>query len=345
MLARPMLLRALPLGALLACLVISGCSRSAGAPPASASYLFCFWNVENLFDDLDQARGKTDDGYDNWFARNPDLLRKKLYHLAAAMLKLNGGRGPDILALVEVESPRAADLLRHELNRLLPDETLHYQHVVMKEVKLGRHIAPALITRLPVRPGQTRLLGSNLRILETHLQVHGQNLVVVTAHWTSRVSDKTGQDRARYADQIHGAYRAMALANPEVDYLLAADCNDPPDADSITQHLHATGDRSAVLHASAGTPLFNLFADKSPKDYGTHYYRGWKLYDSLFISPGLLNDQGWSCDPRSAHTVNGLYQPSDRTRKPWSFGGEKTLGDRGTSDHFPVCVRLRVTPR
>jgi endonuclease/exonuclease/phosphatase family metal-dependent hydrolase len=327
--------------ALFACL---GCSRSADAPAAPESCLFCFWNVENLFDNQDDRRGKSDEVYDNWFAHEPELLQKKLHHLAAALLKLNAGRGPDILALAEVESPLAADLLRRELNRLLPDESLHYPYALMKEVKVGRHIAPALITRLPVRAERTRQYGRQLRILETHLHLHGQPLVVVASHWTSRVSDKTGEDRARYADQIYGAFHAMYQANPQVDWLMAGDCNDPPNADSITRHLNATGDRDLVRQPASMPSLLNLFADKPARSHGTHYFRGWHIYDSIFISPGLLDTDGWSCDVESAYAVNGLYRPGDRIRKPWAFGSPKYRGERGTSDHFPVTTWLQVKP-
>lgn len=335
---------ALALFALFAGMVLAGCSRPAQAPATPDSYLFCFWNVENLFDDVNQARGKADEGYDNWFASNPDVLQKKLRHLAAALVKLNGGRGPDILAVAEVETPRAAELLRDELNRQLSDEALHYSHVLMKEVQVGRHIAPALLTRLPVVADRTRQYNRNLRILETHLLVHGQPLVVVASHWTSHLSDKTGQERARYADQIYGAYRAMVESNPHVDWLMAGDCNDSPNADSILQHLHATGDVAAVTQPSTLPSVLNLFADKPAKSYGTIYYRGWKVYDSIYVSPGMLDERGWHCETDTVHTVNGLYEPSDRRRKPWPFGNPKFQGERGTSDHFPVTVRLRVSP-
>src|SRR5262245_14823368 len=121
------------------------------APLPEGKYLFCFWNVENLFDDRDDGRGEADREYDEWFARDPDALAEKLRHLCDALLRLNDGRGPDILALAEVESLRAAERLRDALNDRLADPALHYRHVLMKELAGGRHIAPALLTRLPVR--------------------------------------------------------------------------------------------------------------------------------------------------------------------------------------------------
>jgi endonuclease/exonuclease/phosphatase family metal-dependent hydrolase len=333
-------------------ILASGFAVGCGArfqPSGAASpedYLFCFWNVENLFDDQNDGRtsNEADKEYDGWFARDGHALRLKLDHLSSALVDLNEGRGPDILAVAEVEGPRAAELLQQALNSRLADPALHYSHVLMKDLAAGRHIAPAIITRLPVKKDRTRLHGSHLRILEGRIVVNGQELVVLASHWTSRQADESGKQRAKYADQIYGVCQAMYLSNPKIAVLVCGDFNDPPDADSVTIHLHATGDTRAVLDSREGLKLLNLFADKDPLAFGTHYYhRRWQIFDQIVVSPGLLEEQGWSCDRQSARTVNTLIRPGDRTHRPWRFGGEHDRGPRGYSDHFPVTVRLKVT--
>jgi endonuclease/exonuclease/phosphatase family metal-dependent hydrolase len=306
-------------------------------------YLFCFWNVENLFDDhLDGRENKGDKEFDTWFARDPAALQLKLNHLSDALIRLNGGRGPDILAVVEVETRRAAELLTEALNRRLDNPDLAYKHVLMKDVNGGRHISPAIITRLPVRGDRTRLHGSRLRILEGHVDVDGHDLVVLASHWTARVTDEDGSHRAKYGDQLYGVFRAMATNNPAVDLLICGDFNDPPDAPSVVDHLHATADRR-FLTAGGAPRLLDLFGDKDAQaGFGTHYYRKWYIFDQIVVSPGLLDREGWSCDPDSAQTVNRLVRAGDRHHHPWRFGGEHDRGERGYSDHFPVTVRLSV---
>src|SRR5690242_19528601 len=108
--------------------------------PAAApkEYLFCHWNVENFFDDKNDGRtGPGDKEYDALFAERPELLKQKLARLTEAILKMNGGKGPDILSIVEVESLRAAELLQQALNNQLPDKALHYENILMKEVSGG----------------------------------------------------------------------------------------------------------------------------------------------------------------------------------------------------------------
>src|SRR3954468_24820910 len=85
-------------------------------------YFFCFWNVENLFDDQDDNRTtKGDKEFEGWFAQEKDALKQKLDNIAEVVLGMNGGKGPDILCLAEVESGRAAELVQQTLNARLKD--------------------------------------------------------------------------------------------------------------------------------------------------------------------------------------------------------------------------------
>jgi endonuclease/exonuclease/phosphatase family metal-dependent hydrolase len=348
MLTRSRRIALLALSAVLtaALLTAIGCTRSGSAAAVhSDGYLFCFWNLENLFDDHADQRTGADHEYDAWFARDPAALKLKLDHLCDALLRLNNGRGPDILAAVEVESLRAAELLRDALNQRLADPALHYQHILMKEVRAGRHISPVILTRLPVMGNKTQLHGRGLRILEGHIVVNNHDLVVLATHWTSRVTDEHGEHRAKYGDQVYGVFKGMHRSNPAVSMVVCGDCNDPPDAPSVTQHLHAVGNLGQVRTASPSEPLlFNLFADKDAEaGFGTHYYAGrWYIFDQLAVAPSLVGGGAWSCDVGSAQTVNNLARPGDRHKRPWRFGNPHDKFERGYSDHFPVTVRLHV---
>jgi endonuclease/exonuclease/phosphatase family metal-dependent hydrolase len=331
---------------------LAGCARTTepvpapGATPAEpggpAKYLFCFWNVENFFDDkLDHRKGPGDREYDPWFANHPEILKLKLKRLTDALLKLNDGKGPDILAVVEVESRRAAELLQEALNARLSDENLHYRNILMREVAGGRHIAPAILTRLNVERDRTRLLGSRLRILEGHIRVNGHPLVIIASHWTSQLDKGSEKGREHYARIIYGRVRAMVEANPKADVLICGDFNETPDAPAATEELHATGKVEEVLRTGGELRLLNLMAGKDPQRYGTHYFRRWLIYDQLVVTPGMLDDRGWSCVPDSVRTINSLHRPNDKQRRPWKFGSPGTAS-HGYSDHFPVTVELNV---
>src|SRR5262249_59823852 len=114
---------------------------------------------------------------------------------------------------------------------------------------------------------------------------------------------------------------------------------------TVTKHLHAGGDQELVR--SGREPLLlDLFADKNANRFGTHFHRQWFIFDQLVISPGMLDDRGWSCDPDSVSTVRTTLKERPHGQAvPWSFGTEhdrKSSGQRGYSDHLPVTVKLRV---
>ncbi len=337
---------------------------SSTAPPAAAGtnpdgsgeYLFCFWNVENLFDDRDDKRRPVDEEFDNPFAHDADLRAEKYDHIASALLRLNGGKGPDVIACVEVESPRAAELLKDTLNRQLDeakaDPGLKYTQVAMIDLDAGRHIAPCVITRLALDPDRTRLHGRLLRVLETHVVVNGHDLCLVASHWTSQLRQKDGSEggggRERYAQIIYDAFLRVVRKDPKADFLLCGDFNDTPDAEPVTRTLHATWDRVSVTPDADPPLLLDLLARKDPKEYGTHWYNGKPLiYDHVCVSAGLLDTQGWSCDPDSVRVpTGGLTHPGATRREPWRFGSPRNppRGGRGYSDHFPVTVTLKVAP-
>jgi endonuclease/exonuclease/phosphatase family metal-dependent hydrolase len=309
--------------------------------------LFCFWNLENFFDDTDNGhRTEPDRSYDLWFANKPEDLKLKLDNLTRALLHLNDGKGPDILAVAEAENERAVELLRDHLNKGLKDESLHYKNILIKDPKGGRSIMTAILTRLPAEKDRTRLHGRRLRILEGHVQVNGHDLVIIASHWTSRVSDKEGEGRDRYAEIIYGRYRAMYKSNPKVDFLVCGDFNDTPDEESVVKHLHAIGDANKVKESDADDPLmFDLFTKFAEERKGSHYYRGkWMMFDQIVVSPGLLDDTAWTVEPETAKIISDYTTYTEGRSKghPHPFGNENFKGKRGTSDHLPVTVRLKV---
>jgi endonuclease/exonuclease/phosphatase family metal-dependent hydrolase len=356
-------MRLVLLCALLLVLFVSlgGSDRSGSADkdkPATASqegYLFCFWNTENLFDDQnDGLKNEADRPYDSWFSRDDKARKQKYGNLARVLAGMNGGKGPDILALAEVESERSVELLRDALNERLKDPELRLKHILYKDPAGGRNIATAILTRLPVIADRTRLSSNKrLRILEGHVKINNHDLVILATHWTSRVSDE-GAGRAKYGDLIYGIFHRMYRANPNVDLLVCGDFNDNPTDDSVVKHLHAVGEIDRVKAGGEEPLLLNLFTkmyeenEAAGKKVGSHFYRGKAyIFDQIAVSPGLLDPTGWWCDPKSAqiYVAEGM---ADRKGAPIRFGNEKDrvpLEERGASDHFPVTVRLTVSRR
>ncbi|MFO0930345.1 MAG: endonuclease/exonuclease/phosphatase family protein [Gemmataceae bacterium] len=316
-------------------------------PPRARTYLFCFWNVENLFDDrVNPKLEKVDREFDDYFAKNREALEKKLDRLTEVLLgpEVNGGNGPDILALAEVESLRAVELVRDALNRRLRDKALHYRTAVYRDPQGGRSIATAVLSRVPVDEKRTRLLGRYQRILRVHLLAGRSELVVIASHWTSRVSDKAGRGRSGYARQIHDDFVNAYRSNPAVDYLVCGDFNDTPADPAVVNDLAATGDLKRVLGLTRqDRPLFyNPFAELAQKGKGTHAFGDRPfVFDQVCLSPGLLDGEGWSYVNRSA----AIIEKFTFRGRPDRFGGpadRRPWRNRGASDHYPVTIQLRA---
>ena len=324
-----------------------GNPSSAPESTGPKTVVFCLWNMENLFDDQDDRRRYPDEEYDSWFVKDPRARARKYERLTEALLRFNSGHGPDIIVGNEIESRRAADLLKESLNSRLPAEAARYEYVAMEEIDAGRHIAPAVISRYPVK--DSKRLGKRQRILEVVVTANGHDLRVVASHWTSQLSDKGGEEgrgRSGYAHVIYDEYRDAIRDNPKVDFLVCGDFNDSPDADSVANQLHVTGDASAATPTADPPRLFGLLAGKSPSEYGTHFYKKPLIYDQIAISPGLFDDSGWGYIPNSVTVpTTGLMRQGSSGRRPWRFGSrtDDALG-RGYSDHFPVLATLKVAP-
>jgi endonuclease/exonuclease/phosphatase family metal-dependent hydrolase len=326
--------------------------RPSTSAPSSApesigakTVVFCVWNLENLFDDRDDRRRFPDEEFDQWFVRDPASRLKKYERIAEALIRLNGGVGPDIIAANEVESVRALELLRNHLNDRLPAEVTRYDHLAMVELDAGRHIAPGFISRYPI--SGARQLGHHQRILESRVTVNGHDLTIIASHWTSHVSDR-GNDESRgrfaYANTIHATFADAKRANPSVDFLVCGDFNDTPEAKSVSRNLNVTGDAALVTSDSSPPRLFGVLSGKPPSRFGTYYYDRPQIYDQIAVSPGLLDELGWSYIRDSVQVpTDGLTRGGSFIRRPWRFGSPRddALG-RGYSDHFPVLVTLRV---
>jgi endonuclease/exonuclease/phosphatase family metal-dependent hydrolase len=321
-------------------------------PDGTGTFSFVFWNVENLFDDKDDNRREVDEEYDNGFAKDAKLRQEKLDHLATALLKMNDGIGPDIIACAEVESVRAADLLKATLNKHLDDAKadpkLKYTQVVMKNLDAGRHIAPCIITRLNVSHAYTKLHGRDLRILEGRIVVNGHELVIIASHWTSQLKQDNGgngeKGRNKYADTIWDVYAPLMKKNPKTDFLVCGDFNDSPEAAAIVEGLNTTSDITKVVPTANDPKMLNLMAGKPADKFNTIVFSGKPLiYDHICVSPGMLDKEGWSVEPASIKSVSDGLTRTAR-RDPWRFGnpGSAPVGGRGYSDHFPVSVTLKL---
>ena len=151
-------------------LIIAGCDRPANPDSDSVSISIMAFNVENLFDNEDDP-GKDDKAYlplaekqsaqhkdacntievNNWRDQclnwdwNDDILDQKLSAIASGILQVDNGKGPDIIALQEIENIAILERLRTEYLA-----AANYEPAILIEGEDERGIDIAFLSRLPI---------------------------------------------------------------------------------------------------------------------------------------------------------------------------------------------------
>jgi Endonuclease/Exonuclease/phosphatase family len=147
-----------------------------------------FWNLENLFD-LSSSETALIHEFTPDRGWTEDVINKKIENLAVAIKLLNGGHGPDLLGICEIENERVAQRLVDRIGRSDYqiaqyndgpdirgiDTSLIYSTKVFRFVNANSH---NVYLRYPTRD-----------IFHVHLEVieNDAALDVIVNHWPARV--------------------------------------------------------------------------------------------------------------------------------------------------------------
>jgi endonuclease/exonuclease/phosphatase family metal-dependent hydrolase len=239
------------------------------APASTPTELMLMqYNVENLFDPADDPL-KDDDsftpkGRDRWTEAKLD---QKLRQLARVIGFVNGGRGPDVLALQEVEN---IDVLKRLCSEHLGG--LGYKEPILVEGPDVRGIDVALLTRLPLAeaavdggpavrahdPSRETWRKKSRLILEAALDAGaGRTLTVFAVHFPSRRGGAAAeQERAEAASALRERAKALLAVDPDAEVVMAGDFNDGLRDHPIREVLKAAGDPAAAVASTADDPVF-----------------------------------------------------------------------------------------
>jgi predicted extracellular nuclease len=307
---------------------------------ADEFYIAC-WNVENLFDLEDNPKVALDEeftpaGPKQWTA---ERLERKLKNLATVISKMNGGRGPDVLGLCEVENRKMVERLVDQLAPL----GRKYE-IVHQDSPSDRGIDCALV----FDPNVFALADSKFHfvdaentrdIVEVRLRHDEADLFVFVNHWPSRKNEEW--QRIKAAEVLRKRLDEIVVADPKADIVMMGDFNDEPENVSVKDHLRAVTN-SENLPPGA---MYNTMASIRTAGKGTFVWDdAWQLIDQVIISPGLLDRAGYHWKPYSTERIEFpevLSRPSDAGTIARPLGSYTIDGyqENGYSDHLAVgCV-------
>lgn len=308
-----------------------------------------FYNLENIFDTIDQA--DVDDaeflpnGANQWTG---DRYWSKIKNMSEVIAQIGDEMtpgGPMIIGVAEIEniSPledlcKSAALAPSGYAPILiegPDKRgvdvgLLYQKNKFKVVnaKSYRLINP-LDTGWKTRD---QLLVSGIH--------DGELMHIIVNHWPSRSGGekRSAPLRNMAADLTRKICDSLLTADPNAKIVVMGDLNDDPDNKSLIEHLKAKGNKDKLKTGELFNPTYNLF--KKDGIGSLAYNDSWNFFDQIIVS------QAWLGDDKSTfkfHKVK-VFNKKFITQKDGRYQGYpfRTYAggvyQNGYSDHFPSYI-------
>ncbi|MEL7463145.1 MAG: endonuclease/exonuclease/phosphatase family protein [Pseudomonadota bacterium] len=331
-------------------------------------HFIAFWNLENLFAPADFPRpealarkiGRDLEGWDE------ALFRRKLAQLAAIIGQMNGGAGPDILGVCEVEN----EYVLTELTAVIEAACGRDYRVAHHDSELDRRgIDTAFIYDAAKfdAPPETlfshfvlRRTGTRDIFQATFRSRAGNEMVILCNHWPSRsggAAESAGFRATAGETLAYWHQRIRQEVGDDAAIIALGDFNDEPYDPSITFNALATRERGDVERARSAPRFFNMswrYLTQRAIDNrgneraidGTLYFRGnGNVFDQILVSKPLLTGDGsFSAREETARIELIPEMISHRVSEgPIRFGlprgeVEENVNPDGYSDHFPVSI-------
>ena len=358
---KPVLVLLATLLLLSACATVTPRDVSSTASDATARVTVMTFNVENLFDNVDDP-GKDDKAYlpikakqsqdhidacneitvDRWRDEclnldwNEATLRHKLTVLADTIRQVDGGRGADIIALQEVENLEILERLRTEH---LGD--LGYLPAILIEGSDLRGIDVAFLSRLPLAkapslhplalPDFPDREGDTRGVLQADfLLPNGAVLTGFSVHFPAPFHP-TGMRVAAY-----GHLNRLLAALPEHHHAFAAgDFNTTSREDAEKKMLD-----------NYARPAWSIAHDLGCKACeGTQYYArddSWSFLDMILFAEARGGNTTAHIRAESVQIANRNPAQVSRRKTPERFSAARRTG---VSDHWPMIATIELAQK
>jgi len=308
---------------------------------AKAKFDLMSYNVENLFDTIDDPNKADEDftptGKLQW---NTAKYYEHLNHTVDAITN-KGTNFPAIVGLIEVENGTV-------LNDLVNTSFLKgkgYQ-VVWYEGPDERGIDVALIydskrvsivESRPIPVVLESVSDPNTRdILKVSVKVGSEDFHLFVNHWPSRRGgqDESEMHRLKAASVLRKEVDQILSVNLKANIICMGDFNDFPSNKSVHDVLQAGVSNEHSV-------LFNMMSDFEALKKGTHFYKGeWSPLDQFMVSYGMFDNK--CIDVNSYEVVSYdfiMYTSKDGVKSPARvYVGDSYKG--GYSDHLPILMHV-----
>lgn len=292
-----------------------------------------FYNVENLFDTVDDPATMDDEFTPTGRYRYTDkVYRQKLHNIATVIGELDA----TLVGLAEIENNTVLKdlVVQPELKKHSYKYAWH-NSPDPRGIDVALLYDPAHFKVLYTEAIPVRMKGLATRdILYVKGILDGDTVHVHVNHWPSRGEGLKESIPKRRAAAIitEKNIRSILAANPKAKIIIMGDMNDNPGDESISQVLGAKNDKNAKL--------YNPWMALHQSGKGTSVYnRKWDHFDQVIISRAFLQGGGWQYDKAEIFDAAFIRNKGFEDAYPLrSFKGYHW--NNGYSDHLPVVLHL-----
>jgi len=310
-----------------------------------------FYNVENLFDTINDPKTWDDDrtpkGRDRWTSI---IYEKKLKNIAKVIAEIGfdlTNQAPSVIGLCEIENRRVLeDLIKTESLIKENYKIIHYDSPDERGIDVAMLFKQNrfIVSSSKTYPLYLKRKDGSRDYTRDHLLVSGfldkNPIHFIINHWPSRSG---GQMRSEPSRILAGKLNKKIIdsilqSNPKANIISMGDFNDNPGDKSIKPILNTIFKKSKIKEGQLFNPMEELYR----KGYGSYRYRDkWDMIDQFLLSKNLVdNKNGLFFLKASVFNKKYLINPSGKYEGyPFkSFAGGKFLN--GYSDHFPIYLYL-----
>lgn len=317
-----------------------------------------FWNVENLFDCMDNP-DKEDDEFLPESTRHWTFFRyrKKLINLAKGIIAAGEGDFPALIGLCEVEN----DTVMEDLLRITPLGKYGYRYFITNSPdRRGINVAllykrdrfrPLARRDLTIPPSHSRMRPTRDILHITGLLSEKDTLDLFICHFPSRSGGESETRPARIA--AHRILRNQVVRVEEERLrpliLIMGDLNDYPGDSPLVRELLAfpLNEKSEKPESSAvsgnSVILHDLIHTRHKNRTGSHKYQGeWGYLDHMIVNTGLLDPAPPYISEYRVFNADFLLTEDTRyfgKRPLRTYYGYRYEG--GFSDHLPIIADLK----
>ncbi|MDV7137499.1 endonuclease [Maribacter sp. TH_r10] len=307
-------------------------------------HTIAFYNLENLFDTVDDPDTLDDDftpkGFKKW---TPKRYKKKIFKLANTISKIgleSAERAPALVGIAEVENASVIeDLINADPLKDTDYGYVHYDSPDERGIDTGLLYQKEFFEVLFSEPipllvyNEEGIRDTTRDILYVYGKLNGETVHVFVNHWPSRRDGevKTDYKRIEAAKTIRLKMAEIEKEYHDPNYIIMGDFNDNPDSKSI---------QSLINDSGLYNPMEKL---RSPQRGSANYRRSWSMFDQIIVSHNFFNyEKGTHSFAHAnifdAHLLTewkGKYKGTPYR----TYVGRKYVG--GYSDHFPVYIQLK----